>query len=618
MYETMNQEKMDAFAQLTMLRSAIADIAPADDELAVINSLMEKLQSRQYTVAVVGEFNRGKSSLINALLGMSVLPADITPTTATINRVVYSAEPYAKLYRTDGQVEEIPMGMLESRVTKLTKESQSAAAQIKEAVIGYPTVFCRNNVSILDTPGLNESPEMDQLTFECVQQADALIYMIHALVPLSMSEAQAVCRLLEQPNICHVLFTVGFMDQIPLEERQRVLSSIQKRIIKCTDQYLEEDDSLSDQERQRRKEIIQSAAVLGVSAKQALDAFVSGSMEQLETSGMEEYKKALMSRLTAQQDEWVELEIRPYLEKDSVKFDEAAQRTLTNLNDRIQSAQGNSAEAARLLIDLRNAMRPTGTLELHAMNALGDGQNEQKLLQIIMEARQKQGVAVQKASTPAAEFGVTGWLRRKAKEMDLYRERTDPVIQQIKQGFAEAKEEIIQVWKPQINYAFYPKYADYRGKIDEKCKKIGNHIQTAFHALTLKPGRPLEMRINWIDDEELLRNADLEELYRLDAGALNVGTEEYLMNQLAKSLMKALQMAIRKREASLKNDAVKKVCDLSDKGTKWIQEMQPQLEALCQEREKLQKQIESIRRFLFGAEDGAEPKSKEKSEQTNE
>lgn len=205
MTNVLDQERMDAFAQLSMLRSAIATIAPEDRELSVIDDMMAKLHSRQYVVAVVGEFNRGKSSLINALLGMNVLPADITPTTATINRVVYSVIPYSRLHMRNGQVEEIPLTMLKGRVTKLSQEAQSAAEQVEEAVIGYPTVFCRNNISILDTPGLNESVDMDALTFERTQQADALIYTIHALIPFSTSEAKAVCRLLEYPNIRHIL-----------------------------------------------------------------------------------------------------------------------------------------------------------------------------------------------------------------------------------------------------------------------------------------------------------------------------------------------------------------------------------------------------------------------------
>ena len=53
----------------------------------------ELIKSKKYNVAVMGEFKKGKSSLINALLGSNILPADVTPTTATINRITYGIVP---------------------------------------------------------------------------------------------------------------------------------------------------------------------------------------------------------------------------------------------------------------------------------------------------------------------------------------------------------------------------------------------------------------------------------------------------------------------------------------------------------------------------------------------
>ena len=54
-----------------------------------IRKTSDQIISQVYRVAVIGEFKRGKSSLINALLGADVLPTDILPMTAAINRVLY-------------------------------------------------------------------------------------------------------------------------------------------------------------------------------------------------------------------------------------------------------------------------------------------------------------------------------------------------------------------------------------------------------------------------------------------------------------------------------------------------------------------------------------------------
>ena len=52
-----------------------------------IKDTLAKVADEHFEVAIVGEFKRGKSTLINALLGQEVLPADVLPATATLNRV---------------------------------------------------------------------------------------------------------------------------------------------------------------------------------------------------------------------------------------------------------------------------------------------------------------------------------------------------------------------------------------------------------------------------------------------------------------------------------------------------------------------------------------------------
>jgi ribosome biogenesis GTPase A len=61
------------------------------------DELVERAESEVFRIAVVGEFKRGKSTLINALLGQEVLPSDVLPCSATLNRVVYGLQPLVRL-----------------------------------------------------------------------------------------------------------------------------------------------------------------------------------------------------------------------------------------------------------------------------------------------------------------------------------------------------------------------------------------------------------------------------------------------------------------------------------------------------------------------------------------
>ncbi len=79
--------------QLTILSSL---------KLTALESKLQKIYQAVLTdtfkVLVIGEFKRGKSTFINAMLGQKVLPAYATPTTAIISEVKWGAEPKALLH----------------------------------------------------------------------------------------------------------------------------------------------------------------------------------------------------------------------------------------------------------------------------------------------------------------------------------------------------------------------------------------------------------------------------------------------------------------------------------------------------------------------------------------
>ena len=84
------------------------------------------------------------------MLGQEVLPADVLPATATLNRVTYSEEPYVQVEYKNGKSERVDINKLEDYVTKLTAESEERAETVKEATVYYDTEFCKNNVDIID------------------------------------------------------------------------------------------------------------------------------------------------------------------------------------------------------------------------------------------------------------------------------------------------------------------------------------------------------------------------------------------------------------------------------------------------------------------------------------
>ena len=162
------QNEMHAFKLAVQLEQVIKKetSAKAMEWKQRITDIQQQIQVRKFRIAVVGEFNRGKSSFINVLLGKRILPEDVLASTATINRVTYGDKPRAYLVmKHDGQrSREIPVEDLSSYITKLTESSVKAASEIDEAVVEYPTMFCYNDVDLIDTPGMNDMEDMNALT----------------------------------------------------------------------------------------------------------------------------------------------------------------------------------------------------------------------------------------------------------------------------------------------------------------------------------------------------------------------------------------------------------------------------------------------------------------------
>ena len=203
-----------------------------DERSVALKESKKKLQSHKFAVGILGEFKRGKSTVINALLGKEIMPADILPCSATMNRVSYDMKPSVQLKKMDGTVDEIAVEQLAQYVTKLDDNSSANAELIEEAIVFYPCKFCQNGVDIIDTPGLNDDERMNKITEETVPKLDAVIMVLTPDNPFSMSEADFVRNKLMCSDIGRLVFLVNKIDNIRPTDRARVVESIRKKIEK--------------------------------------------------------------------------------------------------------------------------------------------------------------------------------------------------------------------------------------------------------------------------------------------------------------------------------------------------------------------------------------------------
>src|SRR5579871_6881888 len=110
---------------LAALRRLAATLAATavDDSLA---ALQQRLDSRTLTVLVLGEFKRGKSALINSLLGSVWLPVGPAPATRVVTEVRYGPEERIELLYADGVRQPMDRAAYDALITEMTRPSSAA------------------------------------------------------------------------------------------------------------------------------------------------------------------------------------------------------------------------------------------------------------------------------------------------------------------------------------------------------------------------------------------------------------------------------------------------------------------------------------------------------------
>ncbi|OQB12016.1 MAG: Bacterial dynamin-like protein [Firmicutes bacterium ADurb.Bin193] len=168
-----------SFSQLINNQASITFAQKHNLRIKNLATEIENFNNNDYLVSIVGEFSVGKSTLINALLGIDILPANVQETTCVVTKIKYDEECSIKVLYSDGTIPKKINFDKNELFNYLCKKGKSYSEKIIEIRITVPSDILKNGITLIDTPGLGSSNEVNnQRAIEVMSRSNAIIMAI--------------------------------------------------------------------------------------------------------------------------------------------------------------------------------------------------------------------------------------------------------------------------------------------------------------------------------------------------------------------------------------------------------------------------------------------------------
>ena len=172
----------------------LADLAQelgAEPVVEEARDLAARVSEGRFYVACVGQFKRGKSTLLNALVGYAVVPTGFVPVTAVPTVIRFGEELHARIRLRDGSWQDVAMPNLKEFVTEeLNPENKKA---VDGAEVFVPSPLLSTGMCFVDTPGLGSVFTGNTATTKAfIPHVDAALVVVGADPPLAGEELTLV------------------------------------------------------------------------------------------------------------------------------------------------------------------------------------------------------------------------------------------------------------------------------------------------------------------------------------------------------------------------------------------------------------------------------------------
>jgi len=171
----------------------------------------------RFNLVVLGEFKRGKSTLINALLRRDVLPTGVVPLTSVVTTIAFGDGDRLEIYFHDGREEERPLGELAEYVTEARNPGNALGVELARVELDHELL--RAGLELVDTPGIGSIHSHNtEVARGFLPRVDAALCVLDAGQPLSEGERELFREAAERvPRLLLVINKIDHLDRADRE-----------------------------------------------------------------------------------------------------------------------------------------------------------------------------------------------------------------------------------------------------------------------------------------------------------------------------------------------------------------------------------------------------------------
>jgi len=178
-----------------------------------LDAARTRVAEERLNLVVLGEFKRGKSTLINALLGRDILPTGVVPLTSVVTTIGAGQRDRLSILFGDGRQEERPLAELAEYVTEAGNPGNRRGVELARVELDHELLHA--GVELVDTPGIGSIHSHNtEVARGFLPRVDAALCVLDAGQPLSEAERGLFREAADRvPRLLLVINKIDHLDQ---------------------------------------------------------------------------------------------------------------------------------------------------------------------------------------------------------------------------------------------------------------------------------------------------------------------------------------------------------------------------------------------------------------------